>query len=88
MLQKTIQGESTLMQRPWAEERHGGERGSEPGCLDWCGSEPGCLDWCELGRDGALQSGHRQLKHWSAAQTLPLSPVREGLDVPLSLKSQ
>lgn len=78
MLQKTIQGESALMQRPWAEERHGG---------DW-GSEPGCLDWCELGRGGALRSGHGQLKEWNAAQTLPLSPVREGLDVPLSLKSQ
>ena len=40
MLRKTIQGESTLKQRPWAEERHGGE---------W-GSERGWLDWCELGR--------------------------------------
>ena len=78
MLRKTIQGESTLKQRPWAEERHGGE---------W-GSERGWLDWCELGRGGALWSGHRQLKGLGAAQTLPVSPGREGVDVPLSQKSQ
>lgn len=35
------------MQRPWAEELHGGKRGSE------CGQ----LEWCELGRGGASGGG-------------------------------
>ena len=39
MLRKTIHGESTLMQRPWAEERHGGEWGSDSACESWAGVE-------------------------------------------------
>lgn len=51
------------MQRPWAEELHGGKRGSE------CGQ----LEWCELGRGGASGggAGAGQLKEWACSSGRP-----------------